>query len=91
MNVPFLDLWAQHQPLEAEIHAEWADILESGAFVSGRRVAQFEAEFAEAHEVAECIAVNSGTDALFAALWAFGVGPQVARGERLQLFQKFDF
>jgi dTDP-4-amino-4,6-dideoxygalactose transaminase len=73
--VPLVDLAAQHAPLQDEILAAWSRILRAGAFVSGAEVAAFEREFAHACEVAHCVAVSSGTDALVLALRALGVGP----------------
>jgi dTDP-4-amino-4,6-dideoxygalactose transaminase len=74
-QVPLFDLVAQHAPLHDEILDAWSRILRAGAFVSGAEVAAFEAEFAAACEVAHCVAVSSGTDALVLALRALGVGP----------------
>lgn len=46
-----------------------------GAFVLGEEVAQFEAAFADFVGVAFCVGVGSGSDALWCALKASGVGP----------------
>jgi dTDP-4-amino-4,6-dideoxygalactose transaminase len=73
--VPLVDLAAQHAPLQEEILAAWSRILRAGAFVSGGEVAAFEREFAAACEVAHCVAVSSGTDALVLALRALRVRP----------------
>jgi dTDP-3-amino-3,4,6-trideoxy-alpha-D-glucose transaminase len=73
--VGLLDLPAQHAPLHDEILAAWSRILRAAAFVSGPEVEAFEREFADACEVAECVAVSTGTDALVLALRALGVGP----------------
>jgi dTDP-4-amino-4,6-dideoxygalactose transaminase len=73
--VPLVDLPAQHAALHDEILAVWSRILRAGAFVSGHEVAAFEREFAAACEVAHCVAVSTGTDALVLALRALGVGP----------------
>jgi dTDP-4-amino-4,6-dideoxygalactose transaminase len=51
------------------------DVLLSGAYVSGRRVKDFERRFAEYIGVEHAVAVNSGTAALHIALQAMGVGP----------------
>jgi dTDP-4-amino-4,6-dideoxygalactose transaminase len=72
--VPLVDLPAQHAPLHEAILAEWSAILRAGAFTGGANVAAFEREFAAACEVAYCVAVSSGTDALVLALRALGVG-----------------
>jgi dTDP-4-amino-4,6-dideoxygalactose transaminase len=77
--VPLVDLPAQHAPLHDAILAEWSRILREGAFTGGEHVAAFEREFAAACEVANCVAVSSGTDALVLALQALGV----REGERV--------
>lgn len=75
INVPFLDLAAQHRPLRQEILAAWEDVYDSTRFVGSREVEAFELSFAEAHETAHCVAVSSGTDALHLGLLVLGVGP----------------
>jgi dTDP-4-amino-4,6-dideoxygalactose transaminase len=74
-TVPLVDLSVQHAPLHEEILTSWSRILRVGAFTSGAEVEAFEREFAAACEVAHCVAVSSGTDALVLALRALGVGP----------------
>lgn len=73
--IPLLDLAAQHEPLHKEILTAWSRVLRAGAFTSGARVAAFEREFAAACEVAHCVALSTGTDALLLALRALDVGP----------------
>ena len=74
-HVPLLDLTEQHRDLRAEILAAWSRILETCAFTGGEEAAAFEREFAAACEVAHCVAVSTGTDALVLTLRALGVGP----------------
>jgi dTDP-4-amino-4,6-dideoxygalactose transaminase len=50
------------------------DVLESGHFRSGRRVAEFEQAFAAFHGARYGVALSSGTAALTAALVAHGIG-----------------
>lgn len=75
MNVPFLDLKAHHEPHRAEFLAAIAEVVDSNAFAGGRFAAQFEEEFASFCGVDHAIGVGSGTDALWLALLAMGVGP----------------
>ena len=63
MQVPFLDLKAQHQPLKAEILSHWQEIIEGCGFIGGKHVAAFEQEFAAACNVGHCVAVSNGTGA----------------------------
>lgn len=75
MKVPFLDLAAHHAPLRREIDAAIAEVIDSGAFAGGPFVAAFEEEFAAYCDSKYAIGVGSGTDALWLALLASGVGP----------------
>jgi dTDP-4-amino-4,6-dideoxygalactose transaminase len=51
------------------------EVLSSGALIQGKRVAEFEARFADYHGVKHGIATNNGTSALTAALMAHQIGP----------------
>src|SRR5687768_86784 len=78
--IPMMDLRAQYLALKAEIDAAVARTLDSGWYILGREVAAFEQAFADYYRThgggeVECIALNSGTDALHLALRACGVGP----------------
>ena len=74
-NIPILDLRPQYDSLKDEIHAAITRVLESGAFIMGPDVMAFEQEVAAYLGVKHAIGVNSGTDALFIALRALGIGP----------------
>ena len=73
--VPFLDLVAQHRPLEEELVAAFRRALQTAGFVGGPEVAAFEREFAAYVGVPEAVGLNSGTDALRFAYQALGVRP----------------
>jgi dTDP-4-amino-4,6-dideoxygalactose transaminase len=75
MTVPFLDLKAQHAPLRAEIDAAIAEVIDSCAFAGGPYVARFEEDFAAFCQAPHAVGVGNGTDALWFALLALGVGP----------------
>jgi dTDP-4-amino-4,6-dideoxygalactose transaminase len=51
------------------------EVLESGMLASGKRVAQFEEEFAAAVGAEHAVAVGSGTASLHVGLLALGIGP----------------
>ncbi len=74
MRVPFLDLAAQHAPLRSEIDAAIGEVIDCGAFAGGPFVAGFEEDFAAYCGCQHAIGVGSGTDALWLALLASGVG-----------------
>lgn len=73
--IPFSNLQAQNQPLREELLNAVASVLDSGQFILGKHVRQFEASFAEYCGVKHAFAVNSGTSALHLALLAAGVEP----------------
>jgi dTDP-4-amino-4,6-dideoxygalactose transaminase len=75
IRVPFADLSAQFAPIRREVIDALDEVAESGAYVLGPKVAAFEEQFAAAHHVKHCVAVNTGTSALHLALLAAGVGP----------------
>jgi dTDP-4-amino-4,6-dideoxygalactose transaminase len=74
MTIPFLDIKAGNKPLLGEIRAAIDEVIESGAFAGGRCVEKFERDFAEFCGTKHAIGVGNGTDALWFALLALGVG-----------------
>jgi len=75
MRVPFLDLKAQYNSIQDEIHSAINAVIEKTAFAGGPFVTQFEKEFAEFCDCQFAIGVGSGTEALWLPLLALGVGP----------------
>ena len=75
MNVPFINLNAQHAPLREEIDGAIREVIDSGAFAGGPFVAQFEEDFAAFCQCRYAIGTGSGTEALWLTLLAAGVGP----------------
>lgn len=74
-SIPFVDLKAQYDSIKEEIDGAIAAVLEQTAFIGGSYVKTFEEEFARYCGVDHCVGVANGTDALFIALKALGVGP----------------
>jgi dTDP-4-amino-4,6-dideoxygalactose transaminase len=74
MQVPFLDLKAQHDPIRGEILAAMAEVIEANAFAGGPFVKKFEDEFAVYCRTKHAVGVGNGTDALWLALIGLGVG-----------------
>lgn len=74
MKVPFVDLRKLHEPVMNEINAAVKEVADSGAFILGDAVKNFETEFARLHDVKHCVGLSSGTDANHAILWALGTG-----------------
>ena len=75
MTVPFVDLAAQYRSIKSEVDAAIAAVLEETAFVGGPHVKAFEDAFAQYCGVKHCVGLANGTDALFIALKALGIGP----------------
>ena len=73
--IPFLDLVAQHRPLEEELLAVCRRAIRGAAFVAGQEIVGFEREFAAFVGSHASAAVSSGTDALRFAYMALGVKP----------------
>jgi dTDP-4-amino-4,6-dideoxygalactose transaminase len=72
-SVPFVDLRGIHEPLREAILEGIAALIESGAFVNGPEVAEFERAFADYCGTARCVGMSSGLDALRIALLAAGI------------------
>jgi len=75
MNVPILDLTAQHEPLMDSFRQVFERLMGSGAFILGQTVEQFEAKLAAYCGGAHAVGMSSGTDALLAAMMALDIGP----------------
>jgi dTDP-4-amino-4,6-dideoxygalactose transaminase len=70
-----LDLKRQYQPLHNELLEALGHVLEAQQFILGEPVAAFERAAAERLSVAHAVGCSSGTDALWLALAAAGIGP----------------
>lgn len=74
-TLPVLDLRRQYAALSSEIAAAVTGVFESGVFINGPNVAEFEREFAGYVGTEFAVGLNSGTDALHLALRALDIGP----------------
>jgi dTDP-4-amino-4,6-dideoxygalactose transaminase len=72
--IPAFDIKQQYTALEAEVSAAVVEVLASGRYIGGPLVDSFEQQFAAYHGVTDCVACNSGTDALYLALRALEIG-----------------
>ena len=75
MQVPFLNLRLHHEPMRDELRAVIEAVIDASAFAGGSYVEKFEREFATFCGAKHTCAVSNGTDALWFALLALGVGP----------------
>ena len=74
-DVPFIDLSPVHRQLKTAILDEIAELVDSGAFINGPPVAEFEELFAAYCGTTRCVGLASGLDALRLALLAGGIEP----------------
>lgn len=72
--IPLVDVKAQYAPLLPELKERLAEVLESGRFVLGPHVAEFEREAAAYLGVPVSVGVANGTDALVLVLNGMGIG-----------------
>jgi len=74
-TIPFVDLKAQFSLVYNEIDQQLSDVIKNTAFIRGPRVKTFEDNFAAYCNARYCTGLGNGTDALFVALKAMGIGP----------------
>ena len=75
VKVGFYGHVRQYHGLKNGIDEAIHEVLESGSFVMGPKLKQFEKELAAYCNAKEAVGVNSGTDALWLAFVALGIGP----------------
>jgi dTDP-4-amino-4,6-dideoxygalactose transaminase len=75
MSIPLVDLKTQYDSIKGDIDAAIASVIAQTAFVGGTFVKEFEEAFARYCGVEHCVGLANGTDALFIALRALGIGP----------------
>jgi len=73
MKIPFVDLGLQYQLIKSEIDHEIHNVLNETAFIGGKRISEFESNFANAIGAKHCIGVGNGTDAIVIALKMLGI------------------
>jgi dTDP-4-amino-4,6-dideoxygalactose transaminase len=73
-SVPMLDLERQYRPIRQELLDAVARVLDSRQFILGDAVSGFEQAAAEQLGVTHAIGCSSGTDALWLAMAASGIG-----------------
>lgn len=75
MPIPLLDLKLQYATIRDEVLKVTEDVYESQYFILGKRVEDFEKDFAKYCQSEHAIGVSSGTDALLIALMVLGIKP----------------
>ncbi len=75
MRIPFVDLKRQYSPIRTEIQEKLGQVMEGMQLFLGENVQALEQEFAAYCGTRFAVGVGSGTDALYVALRAAGIGP----------------
>ena len=74
MSIRVWSYLEEYEQEKAEIHAAIEEVLQSGNLILSSQVSNFEEEFARYSGARHGVGVANGTDALFLALTALGVG-----------------
>jgi len=74
-QIPLIDLSAQTKSIRDEVMLAIGEVVDSGAFILGPQVAEFEARFASYCQTEHCVGLASGTEALHLGLRALDIGP----------------
>ena len=72
--IPFVNLKKEYMEISKELNQAVQRVLESGWFILGEELKKFEKEFSNYIGVKYGIGVNSGSDALYLAVKALGIG-----------------
>lgn len=75
MNIPFVDLNAQHAEVVSELQSAIDAVMSTSAFTGGPQVERFEKRYADYCGTRHCVAVGSGTAALELLMRAYEIGP----------------
>lgn len=74
-KIPYVNFNAQTSKVKKQLVEACSKVLDSGWFILGPEVQEFEKEAASYLQTEFCIGVSNGTDALIQALLAMGIGP----------------
>lgn len=73
-QIPFYTLAHQNQQIKNDVESFYKEIHADAWYILGKRVLQFEKEYAAYHSVKHCIGVGNGLDALVLSLQALEIG-----------------
>jgi len=73
--IAYSDLQPIHNQIRDELDEAYRRVMDSGWFIAGNELRQFEREFADYCGTKYCIGVGNGLDALHLILCAYGIGP----------------
>lgn len=74
-RVSLLDITASYAEIWNDVEQEMAEVIRSGRFILGGKVAELEEKIAAYCQCQYAVGVSSGTDALLISLMAAGIGP----------------
>jgi UDP-2-acetamido-2-deoxy-ribo-hexuluronate aminotransferase len=75
MKLQMVDVVGQYKKIKPEVDAAVHDVLDSGQFILGKHVGEFECDAAGYLGLKYAIGCASGTDALQIAMMAYNIGP----------------
>ncbi|EJE4695088.1 DegT/DnrJ/EryC1/StrS family aminotransferase [Vibrio parahaemolyticus] len=81
--IPFLDLKSINQQYQEELKEACARVIDSGWYIMGNELAQFESEFAEYCRTKHAIGVANGLDALILVLRAWKEMGKLVEGDEV--------
>ncbi len=74
MKIPFLDLKPIYYELKEDLDQAYYRVMQSGSYILGEEVTEFEREFASFCGSRHCIAVGNGLEALHLILRGYNIG-----------------
>lgn len=74
MDIKYTDFERMHKPIEKELEQCYKEVFDSQWFIQGRKLEQFEREFAQYCQTDYCVGVGNGLDALRLILQACDIG-----------------
>jgi dTDP-4-amino-4,6-dideoxygalactose transaminase len=74
IEIPFLDLYGINQAYASELDLAFKRVLNSGQYILGSEVIQFEDDFASFCQAKHCVGVGNGLEAMHLVLRAWGIG-----------------
>lgn len=74
MNIPFVSFTEVNKQVKEEILKAFEQFFDSGWYILGERVKEFEASYAAFNKVPNCIGVSNGLDALHICLRTLNIG-----------------
>jgi dTDP-4-amino-4,6-dideoxygalactose transaminase len=74
VNIPFLDLKKINQHYEQELLDQLQNVINSGWFIMGKKLTEFEKNYANFNNCNFCLGVGNGLDALILSLKSLNIG-----------------